>query len=153
MLILWRDRFYYKLRKKEINNSIRGLRKIKITAILQGISKECWESNIQYEVIIESYDILLLQAAGLRKNVLLMYHKTSKVNLEQLKCFKQYMNIYRADRGVYITLGNFQGDYKIDRNIKLVNGVDFVRAQIGFFRRAYQVFSKNQISFYKFLPE
>ena len=152
MLKLWRDRLYYKLRKKEVNNSIRRLKKIKTTVILQYISKECWESNIQYEVIIENYDILLLHAIGIKKNVLLMYHKTSKVNLEQLKCFKKYMDIFRADRGIYITLGNFQNEYNIARNIKLVNGVAFVRFQIGFFRKAYRVFSNKQISFYKFLP-
>lgn len=145
---LWRDRLYYKVRRKEVNSSIRRLKKIKTGTILQCISKECWKSNIQYKVIIKNYDILLLYTMGTRKSILIMYHKTNKVNSEQLQNFEDCMTYYSVDRGVYIALGSFQEKYKLHRKTKLVNGIAFVRFQIGFFRKTYK-----QISFYKFLPD
>lgn len=157
MLFLLKD-LYYRLKKEEINKAHIILERIKIDTILQNISKVCWKNNIGYKVIIKTGNSLTLELFGYSETVVLRYHKIDMVSKEELDFFLGLVDRSNADRGVYITIGSFQLErrfslksWKLKKDVLLIDGITFVKGQIGF-GKAAESLRENKINLFKYLP-
>jgi hypothetical protein len=128
-------KIYLRLKKYKFKVIRESLNEVDIDKITKGITKECWNYNIQYRIILKTSNFLIIKLTGQDKVTLLKYHKKEKVILWEYESFLQYLKKYDVNTGIYITTGTFEE--RINRckikvfNIKVyrVDGYKFIRRQ------------------------
>jgi hypothetical protein len=158
MITLLND-LYFKLKKDEIERAYTILKLTKIDTMLQSLSKVCWKNNIEYKIIIKTSSSVSLVLRGYYETVLFKYHKAEMVSKEEIDFFMNLMDDNRAEKGVYITTGNFDFQrqstlrnfitYKKD--IILQDGVAFIKSQLGLKGNSENL-KADKIDFFKYLP-
>lgn len=153
------DKMYSNIRKEEIKKAKLKLKNINTNTILQCITKECWNNNIQYNVIFKSSPFLIVELTGIREKIFIGYHKTTSVGVNNLKRFIRFMEQQGVSKGVYISTGVFNDKtYKyleqchFQKNIQLEDNFSFIKKQLGLTVSCKNAFKSNEIKFYKYLP-
>jgi hypothetical protein len=153
------DSLYYLLKKDEIEKASTILKRIDIETIFQNLSKLCWNYNIQWEIIIKTNYLLSIKLMGLNQVIMLKYHKTDFVTLEQIDLFLNEIDKTKANKGFYITTGKFQRKNKKnhtinlkDKDLILEDGFIFIKNNLGLIGRAKDHFTIKKLNFYKYLP-
>lgn len=143
------ERAYLKLKKDEVYRVKSKLKRINIEMITENITKNCWNYNIDYNIILKNSDLVIIKLSGSERTILFKYHKKEKVLLQEYKTFLEYLNQYDIERGIYITTGVF--DEKVNKytdniyykKVQKVDGIKFMKKQ----------FSIDQLSFLEYLPQ
>ncbi len=154
------NHIYCSLRREELEKAIEQFRKIKIDEILQRLTKLCWKNNIHYEVLFKTKDILIIELTGNQQVVFFKYHKTDRVSKEDLDFFMGSMEQSRANKGVYITTGIFEGksvayssSREVRKDIFLEDSFSFAKGNLGIRGKALKEFKTDRLNFYKYLPQ
>jgi len=154
------DSLYYQLKKDEIEKASTILKRIDIDTIFQNLSKLCWKYNIQWEVVIKTNYILKLKLRGNYQIILFKYHKIEMVSLEEIESFMNELDEINANKGFYITTGEFirrnNGSNKLSLNKKdliLEDNFNFIKNNLGLKGRANEDFKIKKFNFYKYLPK
>lgn len=154
------DEIYYRARSREIKKAEIKLKRTKTSSILQCLTKECWNSNIQYSIVIKTSDMLIVEIYGGECVELIKYQKVNKVMAIDIRKFLDLMDSRQAQKGVYISPGYFEDKcYEAvslcssEKKIKLVNGFEFIKFQLGIMGTTRDIFEKKKIRFYKYLPD
>lgn len=152
------DSMYLKLRKEEIEKARFRIKKIKIDSVLQNITKSCWKFNLPYEIYIKTKDCVVIKLFGLNESVLIKYHNSEVVFINEINAFLNEMDETNADRGIYITTGRFRMSKKYMyslgkvKNIILENGTSFIINQLGIQGRVEEELKETRLDFYKYFP-
>ncbi|MDP4144598.1 MAG: hypothetical protein Q8936_09010 [Bacillota bacterium] len=153
------DLVYLKLRRKEVAKAQKKLNKITISTIFKCIAKNCWENNINYEVLFRSSNILVIKIIGTREDIIIKYHRTDMVSQNDFIGLMQYMEENFVDKGVYITTGIFdrvvfrRKDKANLKKIKLENGIQFLKRHLGLLLKAEAIFNHKKFSFHEYIPQ
>lgn len=154
------DSLYYQLKKDEIKKASTILKKIDIETIFENLSKLCWKYNIQWETIIKTNYLLKLKLTCHNQIVMLKYHKTDMVTLEQIDSFLNELDKTKANKGFYITTGEFERKNKNNHRISLKkkdlileDSFIFIKNNLGLIGRAKDDFTIKKLNFYKYLPK
>jgi len=144
---------YQKIRKSEVEKAKARLNKMNIDIIFQCLTKDCWGYGIQYDIVIKTEDYFILKLFERRKDVLIKYHKTDLVFLEDYNRFLYELNLNKAQKGIYITTGVFDfRKYNFFYNKVIIqDNMDFIKYQLGFYGTTKEVFHKKRIKFFKYL--
>jgi len=146
-------RLYLRIRENEVEKSKAKLKKMNIDIIFQCLTKDCWRYGIQYDVVIKTEDYFILKIFGRKKDVLIKYHRTALVFLEDYNRFLYEVNLNQAQKGIYITSGEF--DFRksniFHHKINIQDNIHFIKYQIGLHGTTQQVFYKKKIKFFKYL--
>ncbi len=154
----WLYHIYYWIRKKEIDKAKLKLKKVKTDVVFQAITSNCWKMGIQYDVVIKTADVVIVKFRGSRKNIILKYHRTDMVFVEEVNAFRALIEDSGAEKGIYITTGCFEGKvYKVKsthlfQNYKLVDGVHFLSYQLGLVGSYLECLTRKKLKFYKYMP-
>jgi hypothetical protein len=135
-------------------------RKLKVDEIFECITKTCWQYGVQYETVIKSNDYVALKMYGTKKSGLFIFQKTLVVFFDEYERAIRYgSGQNEVDSIVYITTGVFDGIVKENNKnffkkhkIKLIDGDDFVKCQLGLTYKAHNVFKNRQLRLLKFIP-
>lgn len=153
------DSIYYKLRREEIERAYTRLKRIKVDTILQNLTKQCWKYNIQYELIIKTKEILIIKLIGFKETVVLKYHKTNVVSKDEIDFFMAELDENNADKGVYITTGEFESREKLTfrtlftkRDLILEDYYTFIKSNLGIRGKTIKDFNIYKLNFYKYFP-
>lgn len=148
------------MRKDEIDRAVFKLKKIEIEDVLQGLTKICWKYNIQYHIIIKTHNTLIIKLRGTKETVVFKYHITNLVLRNEIEHFLNDLDVNKAQRGVYITTGEFEFRERFSikkllskRDIILEDNFDFIKSQLGMSKKAYYSFNADKLKFHKYLPE
>ncbi|MFL0268541.1 hypothetical protein [Candidatus Clostridium radicumherbarum] len=154
------DSLYYQLKKDEIEKASTILKMIDIETIFQNLSKLCWNYNIQWETIIKTNYLLKLKLSGHNQVVMLKYHKTDMVTLEQIDLFLNELDKTKANKGFYITTGKFERKNKKNlrfslnkKDLILEDSLIFIKNNLGLIGKAKDDFMIKKLNFYKYLPK
>lgn len=153
------DEFYLKIRNKEIIKAKNKLKKLTINTIADNITKNCWKNNIQYDVILKNSDELLIKLEGRSKMWLLKYDKSAMVFYDEFDKFLNYMDIYKAEKGIYITIGVFEPKilkschHIFYSDVKLIDSIKFIKEQLGFRKKCEEIFKYGKLNFYAYFPD
>ena len=154
------DSIYYKLRREEIEKASTRFRRIKTDTILQNLTKLCWKYNIQYETIIKTSDLLTIKLTGIKETVVFKYHRCVMVSKEEVDFFLNELDENRANKGVYITTGEFESNSAkllksvfSKRDIIMEDNFTFIRGNLGLRGKAIKNFKIDKLNLYKYLPE
>jgi hypothetical protein len=154
------DTIYGHMREKEVRVAKSRLKKIKIDNIFQSISKSCWCYGIKDEIIFKNYNMLLIKLTGKKGTIIIKYHRTDKVFIDELERLAKVMESQGVDRGVYITTGEFDSSIKkyclkssFRKNVELVDYIKFIRKQLSLFGSAAERINKDNICFMEFIPD
>ena len=147
------DSLYCKIRRKEIEKAITRVEKLKTSTFLQGLTRECWKNNIQYNIIYKNSEALMISVIGRKKNVLIKYHRINKVSLKYLEEFVTNMEQYESNKGIYISTGCFEHECKEVRNVALIDCHKFIKDQLGAYGKTKDVFESKKLKFYLYLPD
>ena len=147
------QKLYLKIRKDEVEKAKAKLKKMNIDIIFQCLTKECWVYGVQYDVVIKTQDYFIIKLFGRKKDVLIKYHKTDLVFIEDYNRFLYEVNLNQAQKGIYITTGVF--DFRISRffynKIIIEDNIHFIKYQLGFHENTQKVFYRKKIKFFKYL--
>lgn len=143
------DKAYLKLKKDEAYKAKYKLKRINIDMITENITKNCWNYNIHYNIILKNSDFVIIKLTGAERTILFKYHKKEKVLLQEYETFLECLNQHDIERGIYITTGVF--DEKINKyidtsfykKVQKIDGIKFMKKQ----------FSIEQLSFLEYLPQ
>lgn len=145
-------KLYLKIRKNEVEKSKAKLKRMNIDIIFQCLTKDCWGYGIQYDVVIKTEDYFIIKIFGSKKDVLIKYHRTDMVFLEDYNRFLYEMKLNNSQKGIYITTGVF--DFKMSRlfyhKIITEDNIHFIKYQLGFSATTQEVFYKKRIKFFKY---
>lgn len=145
-------KLYPKIRKNEVEKSKAKLKKMNIDIIFQCLTKDCWIYGIQYDVVIKTEDYFIIKVFGRKKDVLIKYHRTDIVFVEDYNRFLYEVNLNDSQKGIYITTGVF--DFKMSRffyhKIIIEDNIHFIKYQLGFSAMTQDVFYKKRIKFFKY---
>ncbi len=154
------SRIYYELRKEEICKASTRFKRIKIDTILQSLTKLCWKYNIQYEIIIKTSDVLIMKLIGVQETVVFKYHKTNMVVKEDIEFFMNELDEKKAQRGVYISTGEFQKvegsilkSLFLKKDCMLEDSTAFIKRHLGMRGTAAKNFKTDRLNFFKYLPQ
>lgn len=143
---------YFTIRRREVRASQAKLKKITISGIMQNISKTCWNYGIKDEIIIKNENILIIKLTGGKKTILLKYHKTDLAGSDEFESLLTLMRSLGIDKAVYITTGSFDEKIHKHKNIKLIDGLKFIRGQLGLSGRAWMRITRDKICFVQYMP-
>jgi hypothetical protein len=143
---------YFTIRRKEVRAAQAKLNKIKISGIMQNISKTCWNYSIKDEIIIKNENVLIVKLTGDKKTILLKYHKTDMADPDAFESLFTLMQSLEIDRAVYIATGSFDKKIHKYKNIKSVDGIKFIRGQLGLSGRAWKRITRDKICFAQYMP-
>ncbi|WP_027626747.1 hypothetical protein [Clostridium lundense] len=153
------DKVYFKLREKEVHKAKVIIKRLDIEEVNKRISKICWSSGIEYEIILKNSEILLLLLKGNKDKVLLKFEKKDMVFLEEFDSYLNFFYKYSANKGVYITTGVFEEKIKnrcsiisIYKKIKLVDKYNLIKDQLGIKGKATDEIKGGKLNLYKYLP-
>jgi hypothetical protein len=149
------------LKKNEIRKAKLFLKKIRIETIFDILTKNCWKYDIQYELLIKKEDMLIIKLRGNKEYILLIFHKTDLVTIDEYTKFNILANCHRVTKAIYITTGCFheaiQNEYKdvlsFFCNVKLENGFRFIKGQLGLYGKAVKVFKYKKLDFFCYMPD
>lgn len=146
-------KLYLKLRKYEVEKAKAKLKIMNVDIILQCLTKNCWRYGVQYDVIIKTQDYFIIKLFGTRKNVLIKYHKTDIVFLEDYNRFLYEINLNESQKGIYITTGifNFKMSKFLNNRMILEDNIHFIKYQLGFSGTTQEVFYRKKIKFFKYI--
>lgn len=154
------DRIYLRFRKDEIEKGKYRMKKIKLDNILQCINKECWKINIQCSVILRTNDAIILKLEGVRETILLKYHRTDMIFVEDFDRFINILKSYKVNKGVYITTGVFEAKiakitnhFLFGNRVKLEDNFRFLKRQLGWKGKTEDTIKNNKLKFYHYLPQ
>jgi hypothetical protein len=154
------NHIYCSVRRKELEKAIAQVKKINVDTILQRLTKLCWKNNIQYKVLIKTREVLIMELIGSHQLVLFKYHKSELVSREEVDFFMGSIDENKAEKGVYITTGVFEGKNKIicerkscRRDVILEDCFSFAKAHIGIRGKAVRDFRPNKLNLFKYLPQ
>lgn len=153
------NHLYYKLKKDEIERAYTILKLTKIDTMLQSLCKVCWKNNIEYKIIIKTSSSVSILLRGYCETVLFKYHKADMVSKEEIDFFMNLVDDNKAEKGVYITTGNFDFQRQLSfrsfiaykKDIMLQDGVTFIKNQVGFKGNSENL-KADKIDFFKYLP-
>lgn len=150
---------YMKFRKKEVSRARLKLKKIKTDDVMQCINKNCWKYGINDEIVLKNNDVLVVRLSGKNRSTIIKYHKVDMVFWDDFLKFLNEIDSYEVKHGVYITTGVFENSilknyrYKvIDKKIKFVDGITFIRYQLGLKGKVSERIAKNKLCFMKYFP-
>lgn len=149
------DSIYLRLRSEELIKAKKKLKKIDITFVFNTISRVCWKNNIKYELLYKNKDILSMRLKGNFESIIIWFHHTNLVNMEDYNRLLFEVEENRSHKGVYITSGNFMDYiYKINNDNKIVleDNRSFLIKQLGFNFNTDDIFKKRYLNFYRYLP-
>ena len=146
-------KLYLKIRKNEVEKSKAKLKKMNIDIIFQCLTKDCWRYGIQYDVVIKTEDYFIIKIFGRKKDVLIKYHRTDIVFLEDYNRFLYEVNLNDSQKGIYITTGifNFRKSNLFSHKVIIQDNIDFIKYQLGFSATVQEVFYRKRIKFFKYL--
>lgn len=142
------DKSYFNWKKAELYKAKIKLKKISINEILYIIDKNCWNYNIQYQIISKSSDMLFIKFIAKEKKILLKYHKKDIIMFKECQEFLNCLENYQVDKGIYITTGFFEKQASknisdiFHKRVKKIDGDKFIRKQINI----------SELSFLEYLP-
>ncbi len=142
------DKSYFNWKRSKLYKDKIKLKKISISEITENITKNCWNYNIQYQIILKNSDILLIKLIAKEKKLLLKYHKKDIIMLRDYEKFLNYLENYDVYRGIYITTGFFEKQTYINVNnifhkkVKKIDAYKFIRKQINI----------SKLNFLEYLP-
>lgn len=149
------DWICYKLRSEELIRAKKKLKKTDITYVFNTISRICWKNNINYKLLFKNEDILSMRLKGSFESVIIWFHHTNIVKIEDYNRFIIDIENNNSKRGVYITSGSF-AEYiqKInnDNRIILEDNGSFLIKQLGLNFNTDDIFKKRYLNFYRYLP-
>ena len=152
------DTLYVKIRSKEIVKAKSKLKKLTVNTITDSITKSCWKNNIQYDIILKNSEELLIRLEGRGKVWLLKYDKKAMIFYDEFDRFLNYMDIYKAENGIYITIGVFEPKiikschHIFLNDVRLIDNVKFIKEQLGYCKKCEEVFKYGKLNFYSYLP-
>jgi hypothetical protein len=143
------------VRRKEAIKAKNMLKKIKIDTIYEILTKYCWKYGMQYDILYKSVELMIIKLCGRREVVLISFSKADIVHMKEFEQFIMKINMYKGNKGIYITTGIFEESieksYK-QFDMELVDGFHFIKSQIGIASNAEEVFKYNKFKFYRYLP-
>lgn len=155
-----KDIIYCKMRKKEVRNLKRTIKYLKVDTFYEALTKGCWKFGIQYSILAKNNDTLEIKLCRGKKGVVIKFHKTLMVFMEDYERFLAALSRNSTSRGIYITTGVFE--YKIinsyrrgisfDKKVKLEDMFSFGRGQIGLWGKSEEILSAKDLKLYKYLP-
>lgn len=144
-----------KFKKKEFNKCLGIFKKIQVDRVYKILLRESKERNLDVEEIVNKRNKFILKIKVDNKVILINFHKTLAVTLNDYDMFVSLYNKLEAKKCYYITTGVFQQDiynknygFLLQKQIVLVDGVEFVIGQDLFKLNKNQ---NNNISFKKYL--
>lgn len=146
---------YYKLRSEEIVKAKKKLRKTDITFVFNTIAKICWKNNVNYKLLFKNENILSMRLKGSFESVIIWFHHTNIVNIEDYNRFIIEVENNKSQKGVYITSGNFVNHiFKMnnDNKILLEDNKSFLIKQLGLNFSTDDIFNKKYLNFYRYMP-
>lgn len=152
------DGLYAKIRSKEIIKAKNKLKKLTVNTITDSITKNCWKNNIQYDIILKNSEELLIKLDGRGKVWLLKYDKKTMIFYDEFDRFLNYMDIYKAEKGIYITIGFFETKilkschHVFFNDVKLIDNIKFIKEQIGYCKKSDEVLKYGKLNFYSYFP-
>lgn len=154
------NKIYLKLHFKDIKISKLILRKVSIEDIYLNINKSCWLYGIQQQIILKNSDRLIIEliSASKKHKILLTYHRCEMVFEDDYDMFENYLYKYDIKKGIYITTGIFEeslfkkSKHNFEKNIKLLDGTDFVIKQLCTIKNPNGRISKKTLNFLRYLP-
>lgn len=153
------DGLYTKIRSKEIIKAKNKLKKLTVNTITDTITKNCWKNNIQYDIILKNSEELLIKLEGRSKVWLLKYDKKAMIFYDEFDRFLNYMDIYKAENGIYITIGVFEPKilkschHIFFSDVKLIDNIKFIKEQLGYYKKCEEVFKYGKLNFYSYFPD
>ncbi|WP_125152870.1 hypothetical protein [Clostridium rectalis] len=158
MLNLYK-KIYFSARRQEIVKAKSILKRIEIEDILNNISKVCWDSGIEYEIILKNSQQLFLKIIGKRESILFKFSKKDMIFIEEFENFIGELYKNDINKAVYITTGVFDMNIRkrcsvmpTYRKIKLIDKYDFIKDQLGIYGKAEDEFKVNRLKLFKYLP-
>lgn len=154
------DDIYCRIRSEEAEKLRRLIRRLKVAKFYESLSKGCWEFGVQERVIIKNDELLEIKLSRRDKEVLIRFHKTLKVLLDDYVKFINTLRENNLHRGVYITTGEFDRDI-IDRyyvltgygyRVILEDGMSFGRKQIGWKGKARDILVYKKFKLARYIP-
>lgn len=152
------DRIYYRVRKRKVEEGLRGLRTISIKEVYGVISRDCWEFGIEYIIILKDRSILEITIQSNNKKVFLKFHKALIIRENDVISFIEKLNNLEIKNGVYITTGNFSKEAKNilkkeeKVNITVEDGFHFIKRQVWMNIDFNQKLKPSQLNFYMYIP-
>lgn len=154
------DSIYCRIRREEAEKLRRFIRRLKVAKFYEGLSKGCWEFGVQEKVLIKSSELLEIKLSRGEKEVLIRFHKTLKVFVEDYVKFIDTLRENGLRKGVYITTGEFEGDiiddyYRLTgeyNKVTLEDGISFGRKQIGWRGKARDILVYKKFKLDRYLP-
>jgi hypothetical protein len=154
------DSLYFQLKKDEIEKASTILKMIEIDTIFQNLSKLCWKYNIQWEIIFKTSDTLNLKLRGNTQIVMFKYHRVDMVCLEEIDFFMNQLDENNANKGFYITTGEFARKNKRPnkiifnkKDLILEDSFIFIKNNLGLKGKADNDFIIKKLNFLKYLPK
>ncbi|OPJ64175.1 hypothetical protein [Clostridium oryzae] len=161
MLSVIGNRLYENFRSEEIEKARLYIKKFKVDAFYEEITRCCWVSSVQYELFIKNNSMLEIKLIGRNSRRILKFHKTGRVYQEDYEHFIHLLKCSGIKKGIYITTGVFDKKvFKYNKEIAiplgkkviLEDGNDFIRRQLGFSDSAQKVFKDNGVKVYSYIP-
>jgi hypothetical protein len=154
------DNLYNVVRKKEIIRLRKIIRNLKVDLFYAALTKGCWKFGIQYEILVKNIDVLEIKLRRGKKELIIKFHKTLMVFMEDYDRFLATLKRYEVSRGIYITTGVFEqkiiNSYRrgvsFDNKVKLEDMTSFGRGQLGWNGRSEDVLKEKTLKLYKYLP-
>lgn len=147
---------YFKLRREELIKARKKLKKTDITSVYNTISRICWKNNVRYKLLFKNEDILAMKLKGTFESVIIWFHHTNLVDVEDYNRFIIDVENNKSERGVYITSGNFvkyiHEINKDNNNIVLEDNKSFLIKQLGLNFNTDDIFKKQYLNFYRYMP-
>lgn len=156
------DIIYFKIRKKTIVKVQRRFKKLTVSKIFEVLTKECWENNIQYSIIIKTVDLLIVNLTGRRSSCIFIFSKIDIVTYDDYRKIIRMVSNYYIKKCVYITTGSFQNrilhEYKIiprkyKSYLELIDGLHFIKEQLGWKKNLNEILNQYKIKLLSYLPD
>lgn len=154
------DKVFYRIRRKELRSLKRALKIIQVDNFYETLTKSCWKLEIHYSLIVKNSDILEIKLCRGKKEVIIKFHKTLMVFMEDYERFVATLSRHNVKKGIYITTGVFE--HKVIRNnrskiptekkVKLEDMFSFGRSQIGLLGKSQDMLRSRRLNLYKYLP-
>ena len=154
------DKIYYRIRRKELRSLKRAFKIIKVDSFYEALTKGCWKFGTQYNIIVKSNDVLEIKLSRGKKQIVIKFHKTLMVFMDDYERFLATLSRQNVKRGVYITTGVFEHkvirsnrrEIPTEKKVKLEDMFSFGRVQLGLWGKSQDMLRTRKLNLFKYLP-
>jgi hypothetical protein len=148
------------VRRRELRYLKKATKALKVDCVCETLTKACWQFGTQYSIIVKNNDTLEIKLSRGKKEVIIKFHKTLMVFIDDYERFLATLSREKVNKGVYITTGVFEHkvirnnrrEIPTDRKIKLEDMFSFGRRQLGWKGKAEDMLRTRKLNLYKYLP-